>query len=150
MANSYISIYIHYVFSTKGRLPLISPEIQERLWTYMGGTAREKQMKALAIGGTEDHAHILISLPATISVAEAVKLIKGNSSKWVNETFRLSDKFTWQEGYGAFSVNISIVEETIRYINRQAEHHRHKSFKEEYIEFLGKHGIEYDERYIWG
>ncbi|MCP4352451.1 MAG: IS200/IS605 family transposase [Desulfobacterales bacterium] len=150
MANSYISIYIHYVFSTKERLPLISPEIRERLWAYMGGIAREKQMKALAIGGTADHAHLLISLPATISVSEAVKLIKGKSSKWVNETFKQTGNFKWQEGYGAFSVNISIVKETIRYISRQAEHHRHKSFQEEYVEFLKKHGIEYDERYIWG
>lgn len=133
MANSYISLYVHYVFSAKQRLPLILPEIQSRLWAYIGGIARKNKMKALA----------------TISISKAVQLIKGNSSKWIHETFECARKFSWQEGYGAFSVNISIVKETIRYIERQAEHHQHRSFKDEYIEFLKKHGIDYDERYVW-
>jgi REP element-mobilizing transposase RayT len=150
MANSYISLYVHYVFSTKQRLPLILPEIQGRLWAYIGAIARKNEMKALAVGGTEDHIHILLSLPATISISKAVQLIKGNSSKWIHETFEHARKFSWQDGYGAFSVNVSIVKETIRYIEKQAEHHQHKSFKDEYIEFLKKHGIEYDERYLWG
>jgi hypothetical protein len=92
---------------------------------------------------------MLVSLPSTISTAEAVQLIKGNSSKWVNDTFRPANKFGWQEGYGAFSVSVSMVDKTIRYIENQEEHHRRKTFKEEYVEFLKKHGIEYDERYIW-
>ena len=149
MANSYISLYVHYVFSTKERLPLILPELQNRLWAYIGGIARKNKMKALAVGGTEDHIHILLSLPATISISKAIQLIKGNSSKWIHETFEHARKFSWQEGYGAFSVNVSIVKETIRYIERQAEHHQHTSFRDEYIAFLKKHGIDYDDRYVW-
>jgi REP element-mobilizing transposase RayT len=107
-------------------------------------------MKALAIGGTEDHMHILLSLPATLPVAKAIQLIKGGSSKWVHETFPSHKDFAWQEGYGAFSVSISQVEATITYIKTQEEHHRKKTFEEEFLTFLKKHGIEYDERYILG
>ena len=150
MTNSYISLYIHVVFSTKGRHPMILPELKNRLWAYMGGIARENQMKALSIGGTEDHVHVLLSLPATLPVAKAVQLIKGGSSKWVHDTYANFQRFAWQEGYGAFSVNLSLLEETVRYIERQEEHHRRKTFQEEYIEFLKRHGIDYDERYIGG
>jgi putative transposase len=106
-------------------------------------------MKALAIGGIEDHVHILLSLPATISISKAIQLIKGNSSKWISDTFEQVRNFSWQEGYGAFSVNISIIEETINYIKNQTTHHQHKSFKDEFIKILNKHGIAYDERYVW-
>ncbi len=150
MANSYISLYMHVVFSTKSRQPLISFDVQNRLWAYMGGIARENQMKALSVGGTSDHVHILLSLPATLPVAKAVQLIKGGASKWVHETFRHLQQFAWQEGYGAFSVNVSLLEETMRYINNQPEHHKRKTFQEEYIEFLKRHGIDFDERYVWG
>jgi putative transposase len=150
MTNSYISLYMHIIFSTKGRQPMIVPELQTRLWAYMGGIARENSIKALSIGGIEDHVHALLSLPATIPVAKGVQLIKGGSSKWVDETYARLQRFAWQEGYGAFSVNISLIEETIRYIERQAEHHRRKTFQEEYVEFLKRHSIEYDERYVWG
>jgi REP element-mobilizing transposase RayT len=150
MANSYISLYVHIVFSTKGRQALINPDLQSRLWAYMGGIARENQMKALSIGGTADHVHVLLSLPATLPLAKAVQLIKGGSSKWVHDTFEGLRKFVWQEGYGAFSVNASLLEETIRYIGNQDEHHKRKTFQEEYIEFLRRYGIDYDERYVWG
>jgi REP element-mobilizing transposase RayT len=150
VANSYLSLYVHLVFSTKERQALITSNLQNRLWAYMGGIARENHMKALSVGGTQDHAHILLSLPATLPVAKAVQLIKGGSSKWVHETFADLRKFAWQAGYGAFSVNVSLLEETIRYIERQAEHHQRKTFQEEYIEFLKRHGIDYDERYVWG
>ena len=149
MANSYISLYIHYVFSTKERQPLLVPEIQDRVWAYMGGVARKNKMKALAVGGTKDHVHILLSLPATISVSKAIQLIKGASSKWINDTFDKTKKFSWQRGYGAFSVNVSILKETVLYIERQEAHHKHKSFQDEYVNFLKKHGIDYDERYVW-
>jgi REP element-mobilizing transposase RayT len=148
MANSFISLYIHYVFSTKNREPLILPEMQEQIWGFMGGIARKNKMKALAIGGIKDHVHLLISLPATLSVSKGVQMIKGGSSRWINDTFD-NINFSWQEGYGAFSINVSIVEDTVRYIRRQEEHHKYKSFQEEYVEFLKKHGIDYDERYIW-
>jgi len=150
MANSYISLYVHIVFSTKGRQALINPDLESRLWAYMDGIARENQMKALSVGGIADHVHVLLSLPATLPVAKAVQLIKGGSSKWVHDTFAGLRKFSWQEGYGAFSVNVSLLEETIRYIESQGEHHKRKTFQEEYIEFLRRHGIDYDERYIWG
>jgi REP element-mobilizing transposase RayT len=141
---------MHCVFSTRQRNKTISPDLRQRLWPFIGGIARENKMKALAIGGTEDHMHILLSLPATLPVAKAIQLIKGGSSKWVHETFPSHKDFAWQEGYGAFSVSISQVEATITYIKTQEEHHRKKTFEEEFLTFLKKHGIEYDERYILG
>ena len=150
MAHSYTNILIHYIFSTKNREKIIKSELQERLWAYMGGIARENNMKALAIGGIEDHVHLLISLPATLSIAKTIQLIKGGSSKWVHDTFPDQNHFKWQEGYGAFSVSISRVSDTIAYIRRQQEHHSKKSFHKEYITFLKKHGIDYDKRYVCG
>jgi putative transposase len=107
-------------------------------------------MKALAIGGVEDYVHLLISLPPTLPIAKAIQLIKGGSSKWVHDTFPALKKFKWQQGYGAFSVSVSQVENTIAYILGQREHHRKKTFQDEYIAFLKKHNVEYDQRYIWG
>jgi len=106
-------------------------------------------MRALAIGGTADHLHTLLSLPATMDVAKAVQLIKGGSSKWVHDTFSQHRKFAWQEGYGAFSVSASQAAKTIAYINEQKKHHRKRTFEEEFIEFLDKHGVEYDRQYIF-
>jgi len=150
MPHSYLSIYIHYIFSTKNREEMILPEIRERLWEYMGGIARENKMKSMIFGGVSDHAHGLISLPSTITVAKAIQLIKGGSSKWVSDTFPQLKDFTWQVGYGAFSVGVSYVDETIQYIKNQKAHHRKITFQEEFLAILKKHGIEYDERYIWG
>jgi putative transposase len=149
MANSYISCYVHYIFSTKQWQRLITPEIRPRLWAYLGGIARENKMKAVAVGGTDDHVHVLLSLPATIHLAKAAQLIKGGSSLWIHETFPNQRNFAWQEGYGAFTVSVSQLDKTIAYINNQESHHRKKTFQEEYLEFLKKHGVEYDERYLW-
>ena len=102
-------------------------------------------MKALAIGGASDHVHVLLSLPATLSLAKAMQLLKGNSSKWLRETFPEMHPFAWQEGYGAFSVGISGVDATVAYIRNQAEHHRTRSFREEYTAMLKKHGFAFDE-----
>jgi REP element-mobilizing transposase RayT len=140
---------MHCVFSTKERFPFITPELESRLWPYIGGIARENNMKAIAIGGTADHLHALLSLPAMTSFAKAVQLIKGGSSKWIHDTFSEHRKFAWQEGYGAFSVSSSQADKTIAYIHRQKEHHRKRSFQEEFIELLERHGIEYDRRYIF-
>jgi putative transposase len=148
--HSYVSCHIHYVFSTKGRRKTISPEIKERLWVYMGGIARENKMKALVVGGTSDHVHIPLVLSSTISVAKAIQLIKGASSKWVSDTFPTLRQFAWQEGYGAFSVSVSGIDDTIAYIQAQDEQHRARTFEEEFLAFLKKHKIAYDERYIWG
>jgi len=150
MAHSYSKILIHYVFSTKNRERIITAPLQERLWSYMGGIARENNMIALAIGGIEDHVHLLIILPTTLSIAKAIQLIKGSSSKWVHDTYPNYNNFKWQEGYGAFSVSISRKKDIISYINTQKNHHLKKSFKEEYISFLKKYVIDYDDRYIWG
>jgi len=116
----------------------------------MGGIAREHGMKTLAIGGVEDHVHFLLSLPTSISLAKAIQLIKGGSSKWVHDSFPEHRDFSWQEGYGAFSIGISQRDDTVSYIRSQAEHHRKKTFQEEFVAFLKRHGIEYDERYLWG
>jgi putative transposase len=120
---------MHCVFATKGRRPLIRPELQQRLWPYLGGIARENKMNALSIGGTEDHVHILVSIPSTLSVAKSIQLLKGNSSKWIHETFSQHADFGWQEGYGAFSIGISGIEDTAAYIRGQAEHHRRSHFE---------------------
>ena len=149
MPHSYITNLMHCTFSTKERLPLIKPELEARLWPYIGGIARENRMKALAIGGTTDHIHALLSLPATTSFAKAVQLIKGGSSKWIHDTFAKYKKFEWQEGYGAFSVSASQADRTIAYINNQKEHHQKRTFEDEFIELLDKHGIDYDRRYLF-
>ena len=146
--HSFTSILIHCVWSTKKRQPYLSSELRDRLWPYLGGIARENKMKALAIGGTADHVHMLVSLPATFSVPKALQLLKGNSSKWIHETFPKMRSFEWQEGYGAFSIGISAVDATVRYIRNQAEHHRKRSFREEFVVMLRRHGLDYDERML--
>jgi putative transposase len=146
---SYVSSYFHCVFSTKERRPQITPVLRERLWPFMGGIARQNNFKALEVGGVEDHVHILLSLPSTLSIAKAVQLIKGGSSKWVHETFPELRLFNWQEKYGAFTVSVSQLERTLEYVKGQVEHHRKMTFQEEFVALLKKHRIQYDERYLW-
>ena len=146
---SYVSSYIHCVFSTKERRQLITSELRERLWPFLGGIARQNKMKAIEIGGVEDHVHILLSLPATMAVAKAMQLIKGGSSKWIHETFPNQFGFAWQEEYGAFSVSMSQLDKTAAYIRGQKVHHQKKTFQEEFLALLKRHQIEYDERYLW-
>lgn len=150
MSHSYVSNLMHCTFSTKDRFPMIDPELESRLWPYLGGIARENRMKAISIGGTADHLHGLLSLPATMSFAKAVQLIKGGSSKWIHDNFSKHRTFEWQEGYGAFSVSASQVKRTMAYIQNQKEDHRRRSFQEEFLEFLIKHGVIYDPRYLFG
>ena len=144
--HSFVSCLMHCVWATKERRPLITPDLQHRLWPYLGGIARENKMKALVVGGVADHVHVLLSIPSTLSVAKAVQLLKGNSSKWIHDAFGEHSDFEWQEGYGAFSISVSGVEDTTHYIQGQAEHHRKTSFKQEIETFLKKHGMEYVER----
>ena len=146
---SYISSYFHCVFSTKERRPLITPELRERLWPFLGGIARQNKMKAIEIGGVADHVHILISLPSTMAISKAMQLIKGGSSKWVHETFPDQRQFGWQDEYGAFSVSVSQLDKIIAYIQGQEAHHRQVTFQEEFRVLLEKHRVEYDERYLW-
>jgi putative transposase len=150
MASSFISVNIHFVFSTKKRQRLIEKSIRPRLWAYIGGIAKQNKMVALAVGGTNNHAHLLISIPATISPSKAVQLIKAGSSKWIHDEFPHKSEFAWQVGYSAFSVSSNRIHAVIDYINDQEEHHKTKTFEEEYIAFLNSSGFEYDEKYIWG
>lgn len=147
MAHSFHKLLIHAIFSTKDRRPIITPDIAARVHPYLGGIIREFGGTAITIGGVEDHVHILMRLPATLALADALRLIKTNSSKWAHET--LHPEFSWQTGYGAFSVSESNIETVRRYIENQEEHHRRMTFQEEFIQFLRRHGIEYDEKYIW-
>ena len=147
MAHTYVSGLIHCVFSTKLRRNLIKLEIQPDLWSFIGGIARKNKCKALAVGGTENHVHVLLSLSADMPLSKTMQLIKGASSRWMNETQMRN--FAWQEGYGAFTVGIS-QKQTIAYIESQAVHHRKRSFEDEFIAFLKKHNVEYDPRYVWG
>src|SRR6185436_6097551 len=146
---SYVSSHFHCVFSTKDRRPLITAQLRERLWPFLGGIARENGMKALSIGGVEDHVHMLLSLPATMPVAKAMQLIKGGSSKWVHESFSDHRLFAWQSKYGAFSVSVSQLDKIIQYIQNQPEHHDKLSFQEEFLALLKRHNLEYDKRYLW-
>ena len=146
--HSFTNILVHCVWSTKKREPVLSSDIRDRLRPYLGGIARENKMKALAIGGAADHLHVLISLPATLSAAKTLQLLKGNSSKWIHETFPKLGSFEWQEGYGAFTIGISGVDATIAYIRNQTEHHRARSFREEFLAMLRRHGFDYDERML--
>jgi REP element-mobilizing transposase RayT len=146
---SYVSSYFHCVFSTKERRPLITPALRDRLWPFLGGIARQNKMKAIEIGGMEDHVHILLSLPSTMAIAKALQLMKGGSSKWIHETFSEQRLFAWQEEYGAFSVSVSQLDKTIEYIKGQEKHHRKMTFQEEFLALLKKNRIEYDERYLW-
>jgi REP element-mobilizing transposase RayT len=146
---SYVSAYFHCVFSTKERHRFIGPNLRERLWPFMGGIARQNKMRAVEIGGVEDHVHILLALPATMTVSKAMQLIKGGASKWIHESFPDQSQFAWQEEYGAFSVSVSQLDKTIAYIRSQPEHHHQMTFQEEFLTMLKKHGVDYDERFLW-
>jgi REP element-mobilizing transposase RayT len=138
MQHTYSRLLVHVVFSTKDRKRLIPTEFQPRLWAYIGGIARKNGFRAMAVGGTDDHAHALLSLPPTMPVAKAVQLIKAGSCKWTREEF---PSFQWQESYGAFSISNSQLPATLSYIDRQAEHHRQRDFQQEFRSFLTKNGV---------
>jgi putative transposase len=146
MAHTYTNLLVHSIFSTKDRRPMIVPEIKAEMLPVIGGIIRNIKGKAYAINGTADHLHLLMSLPPSLSVSEAIQKIKANSSRWVHEKWPKHKVFGWQEGFAAFSVSKSNVPGVIKYIDTQEEHHRKMSFQEELIEFLQKHGVDYDER----
>jgi|SRR3954468_12898803 putative transposase len=137
---AYLSLLHHCVFSTKNRQLFIHRDIEERLWSYMGGIAKQNGFKALAIGGIEDHVHLLLSLHAVIGIAKAVQLIKAGSSKWMHEVIEMPE-FGWQDSYGAFTVGISQQAATERYINRQRQHHAKVDFAAEWKMILKRHGL---------
>jgi REP element-mobilizing transposase RayT len=148
MSHSYCSNRIHLVFSTKNREKTLSPEIQEKLWPYMAGIALNHGFEAIKIGGVDDHAHALLLLPATVPLAKAIQTLKACSAKWLNET--TSKDFSWQEGYGAFSVSASQTTDVIRYIERQREHHSTTGLEEEFLALLKKYGVKYDPEHVLG
>jgi putative transposase len=150
MATSFANLLYHVVFSTKERVPLLHESVREPIYEYIGGILRTEGCILLEIGGMPDHVHILAKIKPAIAVAEAVRLLKANSSRWVNESQKTTGRFEWQVGYAAFSVSESQVAEVRRYIQTQEQHHARISFKDELIALLKKNRIEYDERYLLG
>lgn len=148
MGHTYTSCFYHVVFSTKERRPTITDDIRPRLWQYLAGIAKSNGFQAIEIGGVQDHVHLLLAVPPAICLSKAVQLLKGGSSKWAHETFPAERWFAWQDGYGGFTVSVSGIERTRRYIRAQAEHHRRSTFQQEFRAFLAKHGIKWDEKYV--
>jgi len=149
MANTYTQIHIHIIFAVKHRIGFIRSEWKDELYKYITGIIQNNNHKLLAINGMPDHVHIFIGLRPSQSIAELVRDIKANSSKWINEKDFINGKFEWQEGYGAFSYSKSQVSNAITYIENQEEHHRKIGFAEEYKKILDMFEIEYDEKYIF-
>jgi putative transposase len=149
MPHSFTNLLTHVIFSTKDRLPFIDAGLRPPLLAYMGGIVREMHGTALIINGTADHVHLLVGLPPTLALSDGMRILKTNSSRWVHEKYSSHYAFGWQAGFGGFSVSQSNVAAVSEYIAHQEEHHRKVSFKEEFLTFLKRHGIEYDERYIW-
>ena len=149
MAGKHISLLVHFVWSTGDREPWIGSDWQEDLFGFMGGIINNKKGKLIQAGGTFDHVHLYVSLPSTITIADFVNVVKSNSSRWVHESFPKRRAFCWQEGYGAFSVSKSEEGKVINYIRNQERHHAKRTFQEEFLEFLARYEIEYDERYLW-
>jgi putative transposase len=147
MPQSLARNVIHLVFSTKNREPYIVPPLRDKLFGCLAGILKEWDCRVMSIGGMPDHVHLLFSLSKTLALSKAVEEVKKSSSKWVKENGE--PHFYWQSGYGAFSVSASNEEQVIAYIINQEEHHRVRTFQDEFQMFLQKHGIEWDERYIW-
>ena len=148
MAQSLSRVYLHIVFSTKDRYPFLSePALRTEMHSYLAGVSNKLGMQPVEIGGVADHVHMLVLFPRTLTIANAVKEVKRNSSLWAKD--RNLSKFAWQTGYGSFSVSPSNVDEVVRYIKNQEAHHKTQSFQEEYRLLLEKHSVEYDERYVW-
>ena len=147
MSHTASNLVVHLIFSTKGRQPLIIPEFRSDLFAYLGGIVREMRGTAFIVNGTADHIHMLIRIRPVHAAAEIARVVKTNSSRWVREKWKM--QFAWQTGYGAFSVSESNVPTVTRYIAGQEEHHKKRTFQEEYVAFLKRNKVAYDERYIW-
>jgi len=150
MAHTHVNCLLHVVFSTKNRAPLIAPTWRPRLHGFLSSVAADRKFPAVIVGGVEDHVHLLMSLPADRAICDCARLLKGTSSKWANDQFFPDRGFAWQEGYGAFAISPSLLDATVAYIENQEEHHRTRTFQEEYREFMKRQGITGDERYMWG
>ena len=150
MPHSFASLLVHIIFSTKDRASDLSPELATRLFPYMAGIVRERKGVPLIINGPADHVHLLLYVAATESISDLMRVVKTNSSRWVHEQFPEHKRFGWQAGCGAFTVSGSRASDVTDYIAAQQEHHRRVSFQEEFLTFLRKHGMVYDERDLWG
>jgi len=146
---AYTKLMYHIVFSTKQRTPFLEQALLSRLCKYLGGITRVQDGQMLSAGGAADHVHLAIVSSQTKALADLVRIIKANSSRWIHQEFPDLKRFAWQDGYGAFSVSPSVISEVVRYIESQEAHHRKMSFQEEFTALLVKHGIEFDEKYIW-
>ena len=149
MPQSLSKVILHIIFSTKNREPWLDSDVRPRLHAYLATICRDLGAEVLHVGGVADHVHILTTLPRTVSQAELIEQIKKTSSKWIKAVDSRYRGFFWQRGYGAFSVSPSQVDGVLEYITGQQEHHRTRTFQEEYRELLRKHGIDFDERYVW-
>jgi len=149
MAGTFTHLIYHIVFSTKRRYPMIEDAFKHRLYEYMGGIVRSKEGQLLAIGGIEDHIHLAVKLKPTEGLSKTIGGLKGNSSKWLNEHNLYDGHFSWQAGFGAFSVSESQISRVITYIENQEKHHHKQTFQQEFIEMLEINGISYDLDYIW-
>jgi REP element-mobilizing transposase RayT len=150
MANTYSSLHYHIVFSTKNRERWIQPEFETRIWAFLGGIAKKNNLLPIQIGGVEDHVHCLLGATTLHAPAAITKQLKGGSSVWISQNFPALKAFAWQDGYGAFTVSRSALDEVAQYIRNQREHHTTMSFQEEYRAMLQRHGVAFDERYVWG
>lgn len=142
MSHNFVAVFVHCIFSTKDRCDSIPPDLQSRLWAYLGGISRKLGLELQAVGGTANHVHVLFGLPPTLRLATAVQKLKANSSRWLGEQGTV---FEWQVGYGAFSVSASLLQAVKAYIQDQEDHHRKRNSKEEFALFLEKSGMEWDE-----
>jgi putative transposase len=149
MGQSLVKNYLHIIFSTKNRQPLILPEVEENLYKYLGGVCRNLESPSLIVGGHIDHVHILCLLSKKLALITLLEQVKTESSKWMKLQSPTLKNFYWQDGYGAFSVNPYQVDIIRNYILNQKEHHKKITFKDEYRKFLKKYKVEYDERYVW-
>jgi putative transposase len=149
MPQSFACLHYHLIFSTKGRSPLLAGDLPDRLYAYIGGILRAEKGLLVAAGGMPDHVHLLVSLGREASVADTLRQIKGSSSKWIHESNPDLRGFAWQTGYAAFAVSYSHIELVKQYVATQAEHHRTMTFQEEFLLFLRRHNLEFDERYLW-
>ena len=149
MPQSFAAVYVHVVFSTKNREPTIHSDWSERLFEYIGGIVRNRKCELLSAGGMPDHVHLLISLGRECSLADLLRDLKANSSRWVHDEFPGNQGFAWQSGYGAFSVSASKLDPVKKYIEDQRRHHASQSFQDEFRELLRRHELTWDERYVW-
>jgi REP element-mobilizing transposase RayT len=149
MPNTYTQIHIQFVFAVKYRDGIIHSSWKDELYKYITGIVHNNKHKLISINGMPDHIHILIGVRPHQSISDLMQDVKGNSSKWINEKKFAKGKFEWQEGYGAFSYGKSQIKDVIMYIENQEQHHKKKTFIEEYLDFLKKFEVEYDERYIF-